>query len=67
MDILDQSRKFHYEIAAGGGLQIKLSDRISLEALTTFSLGYFVNKPNAVHLDINNFNTGFLLNLSYKL
>jgi hypothetical protein len=67
MDIMDQSRKFHFDFVVGGGLKFKLSDNFTLEALTDFSLGYFVNKRNAANMDINNFNTGLMLNLSYKL
>ena len=66
-DIMNQCRKFHFDIVVGGGLKFKLSDNISLEALTDFSLGYYVNKPNAAFMDINNFNTGLMFNLSYKL
>jgi hypothetical protein len=67
MNIMDQSRKFHFDFVVGGGLKFKLSDNFTLEVLTNFSLGYFVNKRNAANMDINNFNTGLMLNLSYKL
>jgi hypothetical protein len=66
MDIMDQSRKFHADLAFGGGLKFKLSDKITFETLTTFSIGTFINKPNAADMCINNLNTGFMLNLSYK-
>ena len=66
-DIMNQSRKFHFDLVAGGGLKFKLSENITLEALTNFSLGYYINKRNAINMDINNFNSGFMLNLSYKL
>jgi hypothetical protein len=65
--IMNQCRKFHFDIAAGAGLKIKISERMVFEALSAFSLGYFINKRNAVHMDINNFNSGLMLNLSYKL
>jgi len=67
MDIMGQSRRFHFDLVAGGGLKYKLSDTFTLEALANFALGYFVNKRNAANMDVNNFNTGLMLNLSYKL
>lgn len=66
-NITEVCRKFHFDLAVGGGLKYKLIDKVTLETLTSFSLGYFINKPNAVYMDINNFNSGFMLNLSYTL
>jgi hypothetical protein len=67
MNIKDQCRQFHFDLAAGCGLKFKLSDKISAEALTSISLGSSINKPNAVYMDMNNFNTGFMLNFTYRL
>ena len=65
-DLTGHSRKFHLDFVFGGGLKFKLSDKIILEALTSFSLGSMVNKYNPAYVDVNNLNTGYSLNLSYK-
>ena len=66
-DITNECRKFHFDLTAGVGVKYKLSNQFTLEALAAYSLGYFINKPNDAFIDINNFNSGFMLNLSYRL
>lgn len=64
--IIDQAHKFHFDLVLGGGLKFRLSEQLSLEPQASFSFGYNINKYNAAYMDINNINTGFMLNLSYK-
>jgi hypothetical protein len=66
-DIMNHCQPFHYDFAVGAGIKYKLSDKCILEALYSLSIGTMINKNNAAYLDINNFNSGFMLNLSYKL
>lgn len=66
-DIMEQSRKFHFDLVVGSGLKYRLTDQIEIEALVSFSMGYMVNKYNPAFADVHNINTGYMLNLSYKL
>ncbi len=65
-NIIDQARKFHFDLVVGGGLKFRLTEQLSIEPQASFSFGYNINKSNAAYMDINNINTGFMLNLSYK-
>lgn len=65
-NIIDQARKFHFDLVVGGGLKFRLTEQLCLEPQASFSFGYNINKYNAAYMDINNINTGFMLNLSYK-
>ena len=65
-DIMKHSRKFHWELVIGGGLEFKLTEKLSLEALTSLSLGYMLTKYNHAYMDVHNYNSGYMLNLSYK-
>lgn len=65
-DIEDYAQTFHSDLTGGLGIRIRLSDRFSLESLVSFSIGTNINEYNAALMDINNLNTGFRLNLSYK-
>lgn len=60
-------RKFHWELTAGGGFEYKLSPKLSIEPLYSLSMGYMLTKNNPAFMDVHNMNTGFMLNLSYKL
>ncbi len=65
-NIMDECRKFHFDLTFGAGIKCKLTDRYMLEVMSSFALGYMVNKYNAAYTDVLNTNTGFILNLSYK-
>jgi hypothetical protein len=67
VNIMEHCRQFHWELVVGGGLKYRLSDNLSLEALTSFSIGYMLTKFNPAYMDVHNINTGFMLNLSYKI
>ena len=65
-DIMNYTQKFHADLAGGAGVKFRLSDRFSIEALISISHGSSINVDNAALMDINNLNTGFRINLSYK-
>lgn len=65
-DILDYTQKFHADLAGGAGVKFRLSNRFSMEALVSISHGSNISVDNAALMDINNLNTGFRINLSYK-
>lgn len=65
-DIREYAQSFHSDFATGAGVKFRLSGSFSIEALLTMSIGTMINANNAALLDINNLNTGFRLNLSYK-
>ena len=60
------AQKFHSDLAGGAGIKIRLTDSFALEALVSISHGSNISIDNAALMDINNLNTGFRLNLSYK-
>ena len=63
---MEYAQKFHMDLAAGVGMKIRLSGNFALEGLVSISYGSNINSYNAALMDINNFNTGFRLNLAYK-
>ena len=65
-DIGEYAQSFHSDFAAGAGVKFRLSGSFSIEAMLTASIGTMINADNAALMDINNLNTGFRLNLSYK-
>lgn len=65
--INELTRRFHFDLVVGGGLKFRLSEQLSLEPQASFSFGHNINKYNAAYMDINNINTGFRLNLSYRI
>ncbi len=65
-DIMDYAQKFQADMAGGVGVTFRLSEKFALEGLVSISYGSSINSYNAALMDINNFNTGFRLNLSYK-
>ncbi len=66
-NIMNHCQSFHYDFTVGAGIKFKLSDKYTLEALYSISIGTMINKNNAAYMDVNNFNRGFMLNLSWKL
>jgi hypothetical protein len=65
-DIKEYAQSFHSDFATGAGIKLRLSGSFSIETLFTMSIGTNINAYNAALMDINNLNTGFRLNLSYK-
>jgi hypothetical protein len=65
-DIGEYAQNFHADFATGAGVKFRVSGSFSMEALLTLSIGTMINADNAALMDINNLNTGFRLNLSYK-
>ena len=65
-DIKDYAQTFHSDLTGGLGIKIRLSERFSMESMVSISYGTNINEYNAALMDINNLNTGFRLNLSYK-
>ena len=65
-DIMDYTQKFHADLVGGAGVKFRLSDSFSMEALVSISHGSNISIDNAALMDINNLNTGFRINLSYK-
>jgi opacity protein-like surface antigen len=66
-NIMNHCQSFQYDFTVGAGIKYKLSDKYTLEALYSISIGTMINKNNAAYFDANDFNSGFMLNLSYKL
>ena len=66
-DIVEYAQKIHSDMTGGAGVKFRLTERIALEGLVSISYGSNINSYNAALMDITNFNTGFRLNLSFKL
>ncbi|MGW8315680.1 MAG: hypothetical protein ACWGNV_08780 [Bacteroidales bacterium] len=66
-DIVEYVQKFQADMVGGLGLKCRLSDRLSLEGMVSVSYGSNIVIENAALMDVNNLNTGYRLNLSYRL
>lgn len=65
-DIMEYAQKFHSDLVGGAGIKFRLTDRFALEGMVSVSIGSNVCIENEALMDINNLNTGYRLNLSYK-
>ena len=66
-DIVDLSQPFHADLVIGPGININITDKIRLDVYAALSFGTYINKITPAQLYLNNLNTGFGVNLCYKL